>query len=286
MKRAWVLSSMLVLMGCPQDEEDTIRFGVDATLKELGLGEFIQASYEESSKQRTELIYADTDKLFELASAGKVDTAFVISERALERLDKAGIPIRAETYAHEELMVIGPYDDRLGKHGKASGAAFLENVSRLNYRYLKGKRGSVEHARHTKLFIEGGDAAEPGAWFDTDFEGLALARAAIQKNAFAMVKRSSLLLAAAEGKLPHRIYKAGDPALVLRMVIVEVHPSRTKRPRHPGLYDFITSEEGQKIVASFGVKRFGTAVYAPGAPDPGVGADVPELQAAPAPATP
>lgn len=283
MKRVWVLSLFFVA-GCPQDEKDTIRFGVDKSLQELALGEFIQASYEEATKQRTELVYADTDALFELANEGKVDTAFVISERALERLQTAGIPIRAETYAHEELMMIGPYEDRLGNHAQSTGALFLQNVGRLNYRYLKAKPGSVERARHTKLFVEGGDAAEPGAWFETPYEGAELARQAIERNAFALVKRSSLLIAATEGKLPHRIYKQSDPALVLRMVVVEVHPSRTKRPRHTGLFDFITSEAGQKIVEKFGVQRFGIQVYVAGAPEEGMGAVIPEPKVAPPPA--
>lgn len=283
MKRSILLVMSFLLAACPQNEEETIRFGVDASLEELGLGEFIQASFEEETKQRTKLIYADTDELLALAEAGKVDTAFVISEDTLERLEKAGVPIRAQTYAHEELVMIGPYVDRLGHHGKTKGAAFLQNVSRLNYRYLKGKPGSVELARHKKLYRESGDAAEPGAWTGTSFEGTALVRAAIEANAFSLVKRSSLLVAATEGKLPHRVYKHGDPAFVLRMVVVEVHPGKTRRDRHPELFDFITSKKGQAIVERFGVERFGTPVYRAGAPEEGLGADMTDLRVAPAP---
>lgn len=277
MRRGALLIAVTVLFGCPQKEEDVVRFGVDGTLQELRLGEFIQASFEEETKKKTKLIYADTDELFELARTGKVDTAFIVSEDALALLQKDGVPIRAETYAHEEFIAIGPFKDYLGHHGEVAGAEFLKNVARTNYRYLLGREGSVEKARHDRLYRIGRDKGFPGSWFKTDLEGKPFTIRAIDSAAFAFVKRSSLLLAALEGKFPHRIYKQGDPEFVLRMVVVEVHPARTRRDRKPELYDFITSEKGQEIVERFGVDRFGAPVYGAGAPEEGQGAKVPAL---------
>ncbi len=116
---------LLVIAGCPKPDEDGIKFGVDGTLKELRLGEFIQAAFEEETKKKTKLVYADTNELLELARSGKVDTAFVVSEDALATLEKDGVPIRAKTYAHEELLAIGPFKDYLGHHGGVGGAELL-----------------------------------------------------------------------------------------------------------------------------------------------------------------
>jgi hypothetical protein len=70
------------------------------------------------------------------------------------------------------------------------------------------------------------------------------------------------------------------------MVVVEVHPAKTKRGPRPELFDFITSEKGQKIVESFGAERFGNAVYGAGEPEEGQGATVPALEAAKPPPAP
>ncbi len=62
---------------------------------------------------------------------------------------------------------------------------------------------------------------------------------------------------------------------MLRVHVVEMHPQKTKRPRHPELYDFITGKEGKGIAEKFGSQSFGYPIYAPGEPPPGKGASVP-----------
>lgn len=276
-ERAAVLSSFAVLlMGCPSKTEVTI--GVDATLEAVGLATYLQAAYEDTHKERLALVYLDTDVLQAKLLAGEVDSALVVSEATRAALEKEGIPVRSEVFAHEELVFIGPQKNYLGDHiDAADGVGIMQAMARSNYRYLKGRAGSAERARHDLLFAKSKDRMEPGAFMKTKHEGTALVRAAVEANAFSLVKRSSLLLTALDGVRPHRVYREADPQLVLRLALVEVHPAKTKRPRHPGFYDFVTSEAGRGILARFGEKRFGIPVYGPGDVPVGQGAQVPKL---------
>lgn len=267
-----------LLFGCPSKEEDVIRVGADRTLEELGLVEFVLAAFEEEHKVPTRLVYDDTDGLQKKAEAGELDDFFVVSEVSIEALKKESIPIRVETYAHEEFVAIGPWEDHLGRHKEGSTVDFMKSVARSNYRFLKGKPGSVEHARHRLIFEESGDRQEPGSYFATDASGVDLVKQAIESRSFALVKRSSLLQAAKQGHLPHRVYREADPGLVLRMVIVEVHPAKTRAKRRPELFDFITGEKGKALVSSFGERQFGYPVFGPGEPPEGEGARVPKLE--------
>lgn len=267
-----------LLVGCPSKEEDTVRVGADQTLEELGLIEFVLAAFEEEHKVPTRLVYDDTDGLQKRAEAGELDYFFVVSEASIEALKKKSIPIRVETYAHEEFVAIGPWEDLLGRHKEGSTVDFMKSVARSNYRFLKGKKGSVEYARHRLIFEESGDRQEPGSYFDTDLQGVELVKRAIANRSFALVKRSSLLQAAEQGHLPHRVYREADPGLVLRMVIVEVHPAKTRSKRKPALFDFVTGEKGKALVSSFGERRFGYPVFGPGEPPEGEGARVPKLE--------
>lgn len=260
-----------------------VRVGVDRGLEPLGLARFLIAAFEDSSKQRVDLRYGGVDELLEWANAGALDAVLMVSEDALAALEKEGLPIRAETYAHEELVLIGPFEDVLGRYSKASGAKLIQNVARSNFRYLMAKKGSVERARHDRLFRMTGDRVEPGSFFETNLDGLELVERALDDQALALVKRSSLLRAIRTGRKPHRIYKEADPALVLRLVLAEIHPGKTGRPRQRRFFDYVMGEEGQKAVAAFGQDRFGYPLFAPGAPPEGRGAGVPSASPEAAP---
>lgn len=263
-------------LGCPQkDPADLYRFGVDQSLAELKLGEQLKVAFESAAKKRVRLVYAPSPELAQAALAGELDVALVVSESSIDAFEREGIPIRLATYAHEEMLFIGPFKDLVGRYREGRGHQVLSAISRTNHRYTKAKEGSAERVRHDELFAKTRDRSEPGAFFETNTSGLDLVISALEDQSFALVKRSSLLLARAAGRVVHRIYKAGDPDLVLRLVAVEVHPAKAKRDRRPELYDFLMGEEGQKLAAAFGRERFGVPVFVPGAPEEGQGAKVP-----------
>lgn len=274
------LIAATLLAACTASGPPPIRVGVDRGLEPLGLARFVVAGFEEETKLRARIRYGGTDELLAWAHAGELDVVLMVSEDALAELAREGLPVRTETYAHEEFVVIGPFQDYLGRHAKQSGPSLMRNLARSNYRYLKARPGSVERARHDRLFRQTGDRAEPGSFFETKLEGEAFVGRAIEDQAFALVKRSSLLMSIRAGRRPHRVYKERDPALVLRLVLAEIHPAKAGRPTRPELFDYVMGEGGQAAVAVFGRDRFGLPLFAPGAPPAGAGAGVPELGAA------
>ena len=264
--------------GCTRSGPPALQVGVDRSLKSLGLARFLVAGFEEETKQRASIRYGGTDELLAWANQGDLDVVLMVSEDALSALEAEGLPLRSETYAHEELVLIGPFNDLLGRFSAESGARLLQNVLRTNYRFLKGKPGSVERARYDRLFRLSGDRLEPGSAFNSDVEGAPLVKRAIKEQAFALVRRSSLLQSVVDGKRPHRVYKEQDPALVLRLVLAEIHPGKTGRPTRPEFFDYVMGSAGQDAVAAFGKDKFGYPLFAAGPPADGQGARVPGLK--------
>lgn len=272
----WVAVFGIWVSGCPQkDPEDTFRFGVDRSLAELELGEQLKVAFESNARRRARLIYAPSQELATKALSGALDVVLVVSESSIDVFQREGIPIRLATFAHEELIFIGPFRDHVGRYRAGRGHQVLSAIARTNYRYLKAVEGSAERVRHDELFRRTKDRSEPGAFFETEHSGVELVHAALDAETFALVKRSSLLLASRAGRVVHRVYKAGDPELVLRLVAVEVHPAKTGRPRRPTFYDFLMGDAGQKLIGAYGRERFGVPVFVPGAPEEGAGARVP-----------
>lgn len=265
-----------ITTGCPQkDPEDLFRFGVDQSLAELRLGEYLKVAFETRGKARVRMTYGSSPDLQRAALAGELDVLLIVSESSIQDFEREGIPIRRGTFAHEELIFVGPFKDYVGRYREGTGHQVLAAIARTNHRYLKAKPGSAERIRHDELFRRTQDRAEPGAYFESRRSGLEFVREVLESEVFALVKRSSLLLARREGREVHRVYKASDAELVLRLVAVEVHPGKTRRARRPELFDFLMGEEGQKLIEAFGQERFGVPVFVSGSPEEGQGAKVP-----------
>lgn len=278
MKRA--LFALALLAGCPdKSDEATVRVAADRTLTELGLVEYLLAAFEDQTKTRTRLMYDDVDGIKKRGLSGEVDYVFVVTESTLATLEKESIPMRLLTYAHEELVLIGPWENMLGRYTGGDAIEMVKNVARSTYRFLKAKEGSVEYARFMELVEKSGDRELAGSIFPTEEEGVALVKHAIDSRSFALVKRSSLLQAVKQGYLPHRIYREADPGLVLRMVLVEVHPAKTHMKRKPELFDWLLSDKGKSLVENFGEAEFGYPVFGVGEPEEGQGARIPKLEA-------
>ncbi len=277
--RAFALAVPLVLAGCPTSSADKLRVGIDTGLEEMGLGAWLEAAFEGAGGVRPEVRYLPPQQLEAEVRAGRLDEVLGASTETRRALEKEGLFVAAADVAHEELLLIGPFEDHLGKYADTRGAELLRNVARTNHRYLEPAPDTLEGVRHRQLFLATGDIAKPGAWFSTGLSGVELVKAAVDGNSFALVRRSSVLFAAREGVRPHRIWSEQDPALVVQIWAAVAHPELSGRPRRPGFFDWLNSEVGREAVATFGKDRLGHPLLAEGAPPPGQGASTGPLGA-------
>lgn len=263
----------LILFGwgaaCRAPVDPPIRLGVERSLEEVGVAPFLAAAYGHATGRDVQLKYVDGLELAVMVEKGDLDEVLLVSRESLEPLRREGLLRQLEPLAHEELVLIGPFRDLLGKHAEAQGANLIKNVARTNHRFLEGRPGSVESTRLDRLFRETGDRAKPGSWFVTPDEGRSLVRAAVKARAFALVRRSSVLLESREGRFPERVWGQGDPALALVVEAGEVAPAKSGRPL--GFHEWLV-REGRAALAVWGSDRLGHPLYGPGAPREGEGA--------------
>jgi len=265
----------LLLAACPRSDEPKLLVGVDEAIASTGFAAYLQTAFEAHTKQPTELIVGTAQDIADRAAAGTIDVALLTSEEQVQRLRDANVVAVAAPFAHEELVFIGPIEDQFRSHGSTDPVEFIKNVSRANYLYLKARAGSTEAERHRALFLATKDRVEAGSFMETELSGLPFALEVIDKKAFGLLRRSAILMAAEQGKTPHRVYQDGHEGLVLALWSVAVHPARTKRAGDRGLHAWRGGADGAKLVEKFGAQRFGLPIYAAGVPREGEGAKVP-----------
>lgn len=276
MRRTAMALSALLLSACPASEASKIRLGVETSLREVGLGPWLEASFSARTGVPVQVRYLDAEVMPAAVARGELDEVIFVSETLERALRKEGALRRTLALGHEELILVGPSKNLLGKYAHTRGSDLLRNVARTNYRFLEGRPGSVEGTRHAALYAETNDLIKPGSWFSTKLEGRALYEAAVRRKAFAWVRRSSMLLAAKDGLFPERIWGESDPALVIVVRAGEVAPSLARGEGR--LHDWLETS-GAEAVAGLGRDTLGHSLYAPGAPEDGQGASTAPLEA-------
>lgn len=275
-----VAASALAATAC-SERSSTLIIGADDTFATNGFAHYLQAAFEEKTKQRTKLVLGDSLTVQKMAERGVVDVVLLGSDGAIERLKADGVAVRVEPVAHEEFVFIGPVEDQFRAHGSSDPVEFLKNVTRSNYVYMIAADGTPENDRHKSLERRTGDRPGAGNHRQSRKAGVELVKEIVGKKAFGLVKRSAVVLAATDGVKPNRVYQDGRADLVLGMFAAEVHPGKTKRQRNSAFVDFLLGEDGRKIVEKFGSERFGLPLFGAGLPPAGEGAKVPGLDLAP-----
>ncbi|MEE2904202.1 MAG: hypothetical protein VYC39_17880 [Myxococcota bacterium] len=258
----------------PQASTEVI-LGVDISFRETGIAEAFRAGFEQASHKRLQFSYREPEILAKALRDGQLEA--VLTSRAVwsDQTLVEGIVSKEEAIAHEEFVFIGPAEDKFRSHGSKGPVEFLQNVIRSNYLYLVARPSSFEQEAHARLERKTGNRPGSGSQIETTLSGTAFVKEVVRRNAFGLVRRSSLVLAASEGIKPHRVYQQGEPQLVLPVRILFAHPARAKQGHALLIQEYLVSGQWRSILEKLGASRVGLPFYSLGMPKAGAGARAP-----------
>ena len=258
----------------PKTAEEVV-LGVDISFRETGVAEAFRAGFEQSSQRRLRISYKEPELLRKDLRSGLLEVILTSRSAWGDDILTEGLVSRAKDIAHEEFVFIGPAEDKFRSHGSKGPVEFLQNVIRSNHLYLIAKPLSFEQEAHARLEKETGDRPGSGSQIETKLFGVAFVKEVVRRNAFGLVKRSSLVLAAAEGIKPHRVYQQGEAALVLPVRFLFTHPTRMKLGHAKVLAEYVANEQWESVISKLGASRVGLPFYSTGMPEAGRGAEAP-----------
>ena len=269
-----------LVLGCdeflaPKATEEVI-LGVDICFRETGVAEAFRAGFEQASQRRLRIAYKEPELLRKALRSGEFEAVLTSKSNEGQQFLTEGLVSQKIDIAHEEFVFIGPAEDKFRSHGSKGPVDFLHNVIRSNHLYLIARPSSFEQEAHARLERLTGDRPGAGSQIETNLRGVAFVREIIRRNAFGLVRRSSLVLAASEGTQPHRVYQQGEVDLVLPVRFLFAHPSRIKLGHAKVLEEYLKSEQWDSIVSKLGASRVGLPFYSTGMPESGEGAKAPQ----------
>jgi tungstate transport system substrate-binding protein len=205
-----------------------------------------------------------TGQALALAARGEADVALVHAP-ALERQHLAAGTLRNRRLVMaSDFVIAGPESDPAGIRGRPTAVDAFARIAAARARFASRGDKSGTHLLELALWREAGVTPAP-PWYIESGQGMgATLVLAADRRAYALTDRATLLAFARRLRLA--VLVEDERALVNVYSVMEVNPANGSRVNVAGgkaFADFMVSPEAQALIASFGVERFGRAVFTP-----------------------
>jgi tungstate transport system substrate-binding protein len=266
---ACVLAALLAAGCTPRQSPDrTLTLATTTSVQDSGLLDALLPSFKERTGVEVKVVAVGTGQALELGRRGDADVLLVHDPDAEQRFLDEGHGSLRRVVMHNDFVLVGPPDDPAGVRGERSAAGALARVAGRQAPFVSRGDESGTHKKEQALWRL--SKAEPGGgWYVRAGGGMAQTlRLADEKRAYTLTDRGTFL--AQRKGLDLAVLVEGDPLLVNVYSVILVSPEKhphVKQDAARQFADFLTSDEGRRIIADFGKDRLGQPLFRPGEPN-------------------
>jgi tungstate transport system substrate-binding protein len=242
------------LICLPTFAEERLRMSTTTSTENSGLLAVLLPPFEKKFGCKVDVIAVGTGKSLKLGETGDVDVVFVHARSLEDRFVAAGYGVNRRDVMYNDFVVLGPPNDPAGIRGAESAAEALRRIAAAGSTFISRGDESGTHQKEKELWRAGGIAPR-GKWYAEAGQGMGeVINMATQMRGYTLADRGTYL--AYRNKTDLAILHEGDKGLWNPYGIIAVNPAKHPHVKY-GLamkfIDFVTGEEGQRIIAGFKV---------------------------------
>ncbi len=202
-----------------------------------------------------------------MAERGDVDAVLSHAPDAERDLVDKGVVVNRRLVMHNDFVLVGPPDDPAGVRNAGSATAALLAIARSGATFISRGDNSGTHQLELRLWERAGVDPTSDATYVESGQGMGQTlQLASARRAYTLTDRGTFL--ALRDTLDLQPLLEDDPALLNVYHVMQVNPDRFPGVNAEGArawVEFLVSDEAQRIIGSFGVDRYGRALFTPDA---------------------
>ena len=252
----------------------TLKLATTTSLYDTKLLDLIQKKFEDKYNASLHIVSGGTGIAIQYGQRGDVD-ALIIHDKPRElKFVKDGDGLERRCIAYNYFVLVGPKDDPAGVKGMNASQAFKTIMDKgkadpQKVKFVSRGDNSGTHAREQLIWKNAGynysKVNASGPWYVDAGQGMgATLMMTNEKSAYTLSDTSTFQ--AFKGNLSLVPLVEGGNELLNVYVAMAINPKK-----HPGVncelankfINFLTSDEGQKIVADFGKEQYGKPLFFP-----------------------
>ncbi|QGY41244.1 ABC transporter substrate-binding protein [Pseudodesulfovibrio cashew] len=227
---------------------------------ELGLLKVLAETFNAKHDAMMCWVKAGSGKSLALLKAGEVDACMVHAPAAEKQAVADGWAVGRTLIGSNEFYIVGPSDDPAGIAGAKDAADAYTRIAKAKAPFMSRGDNSGTNKKELAIWKKAG-ITPSGSWYviTKDFMMATLKRADAEKGYF--MTDSSTWVAGKKEMKDLKILFRGDPMLINTYHALA---SPEGAPNHALVMEFIrflSSDEGQGIIASYGKDLYGEGMY-------------------------
>jgi tungstate transport system substrate-binding protein len=228
---------------------------------ELGLLKVLAETFNKTHDTRICWKKAGSGASLKLLKSKAADIIMVHAPAAEKKAIEEGWAIKRNLIGSNEFYIVGPKKDPAGIAAAKSAADAYARIAKAHAKFFS--RGDNSGTHKKEMTIWGKAGIEPsGQWYVvTKSFMMATLKAADEAKGYFMTDSSTWV--AAKKELHNlKILFRGDPVLINTYhTLCQPEGATPAQPLAAKLIDFVVSQEGQKMIADFGVEKYGEGLY-------------------------
>ncbi len=259
-----VFALLLVLVaGCPSSTPETLVLASTTSTQDSGLFDELIPAFEEAYPEYEVEVHAvGTGEALALGETGDADVLLVHAKKDEEALVEAGYGLERRDVMYNDFIVVGPADDPAGIAGGEDAADSLAVLSDTEGTFVSRGDNSGTHKKELTLWETAGVEPE-GDWYVSAGQGMgAVLRMASETDAYALTDRATYLSQGDDSTLV--VLVEDDPALFNQYGVIPIADAANPEGAE-AFTDWITSDEGQEVNASFTLEGTEDTLFTPNA---------------------
>lgn len=257
MKRlhGWVglIMGALMLAALPAEARD-IRMSTTTSTDNSGLLKHLLPAFEAKSGVKVRVISVGTGKALELGKNGDVDVVLVHARPAEDKFVAEGHGVNRRDVMYNDFILVGPKEDPLGLRGTRDVVAAFRKLGEGRAKFISRGDNSGTDQMEKSYWKEAG-VSPKGAWFVSAGLGMGeVLTMASEIRGYTLSDRATY--GAYRAKTGLEILVQGDVKMFNPYGIIAVSPKKYPDINYAGamqFIDWITSPEGQNVIAAFKV---------------------------------
>ncbi len=238
--------------------------------QDSGLLDVLIPIFEKKSGYFVKTIAVGSGQAMAMGQKGEADVLLVHSPAAEKKFIADGFGIDRRIVMHNDFIVVGDPSDPAAIKGVNTTPEAFKKISDAGALFLSRGDKSGTHVKELDVWKAAGIVPAGQKWYQETGLGMGQTlNVANEKRGYTLADRGTYLSRKKDLKLD--LLKEGDPILLNVYHVIQVNPAKWPKVNEEGakaFADFMVSTETQEIIKTFGVDKFGGALFFPDAGKP------------------
>ena len=234
---------------------------------DAGIVDVLESEFQKKTGIIVRHVGAGTGAALNLAKGGSVDLVMVHAKALEEKFVADGYGTKRIDLMYNDFVVLGPAADPVGIRGEKSIVQALKKISQGNGLFISRGDQSGTHVKELELWGKAGIKPQ-GDWYqvyEKGAEGNAKTlRYVNERQGYTIMDRATYITMKKELSLQVLVEK--DELMLNYISLIPVNQQKFPNVHHEEamkFIDWVTSEEGQKIIRDFGRDKYGEPLFFP-----------------------